>query len=243
MAKQNWEKKTIVQDVSKQKPLIPRFDSNKLPFISFSFRYFTQCRYFGVGDQDAAWFANLYNRLKDLSVKTGSILDDFHTRRDYRFHPIDWNAKECPITIEDLNLPKNIIDNMEEDFIWQFQLSMGTGRVIGFFNEDYSVFYIVLLDPKHNIQPAKDYGYAVDETAFAITKYEQIETSLIELESLRKQCQYIDQCPISELGHHIDGSDFFVRIDPELAYVYNGLINEGTFIQAFNDFLEKEYFK
>lgn len=29
------------------------------------------------------------------------------------------------------------------------------------FNEETSFFYIVLLDPKHNIQPSRDYGYAV----------------------------------------------------------------------------------
>ncbi|MEY8687569.1 hypothetical protein AB9N12_16040 [Bacteroides sp. AN502(2024)] len=88
--------------------LIPQREK-ELPFLTFSFRYFTQQAWFGLGGQDAAWFANLLDRLKDLSGKTGAILEDQLTRSAYRLHPINWEAKNCPITMEDLtSVPKNI---------------------------------------------------------------------------------------------------------------------------------------
>ncbi|MDE6741909.1 MAG: hypothetical protein K2J58_06215 [Muribaculaceae bacterium] len=234
----DWrKKKKIVQETPKQKPLIPQKDTNNLHYISFSFRYFKEYRYFGVGNQDASWFANLYDRLKDISGKTGALIDNKKEREDYRLHPIDWNATSCPISIDDLDLPKNIVDNAKEDFIWQFQISKGTGRVVGFFNEDYSIFYIVLLDPKHNLQPSKDFGYAVDETQCALTEYEKIQMALHELETKRKKCKHTEQCPISDLERYLNTGEFYVRIEPELAAEFIKQIKNGTFIDAFNDFL------
>lgn len=234
----DWrKKKSIVKETPTQKPLIPQRDTNNLKYISFSFRYFKESDFFGVGDQHASWFANLYDRLKDLSGKTGALIDNKKERNDYRLHPIDWDARGCPITIEDLGLPKYIVDNAEDDFIWQFQISKGKGRVVGFFNEDYSIFYIVLLDPKHNLQPSKDFEYAVDETQSSLTDYEKIQTALHELETKRKSCNQTDRCPISDLEHYVDTKDFYVRIDPDLAAAFNKLIENGTFIEKFNTFL------
>lgn len=42
--------------------LVPQED-NGVPFLTFSFKYFTQQEYFGIGDQDATWFANLFERI------------------------------------------------------------------------------------------------------------------------------------------------------------------------------------
>lgn len=237
MAK-NWKGKKIITEESNYKPLIPQTDHKNLKYFSFSFKYFNQIRYFGVGNKDATWFANLYDRLKDLSNKTNAMLEDSKLRFDYRMHPINWNAKNCPITIDDLGLPRIITDNMEDDFIWQFQLSKGTGRVVGFFNEDHTIFYVVLLDPEHNIQPAGDYNYTVNDTEIALTDYEKIQSVINELESLRKGCEYLHQCPISELEQHVDSSEFYVKIDPSLAALYGEMIKNGSFIPAFKEFLE-----
>lgn len=242
MATSNYKKKNIVKEVSTKKPLVPQTDKDNLKFLSFSFRYFTQIIYFGVGAKDATWFANLYDRLQDLSGKTSAILES-KERLNYRLHPIDWTARNCPITKEELGLPKQIADNMEDDFIWQFQLSKGTGRVVGFFNDDYTVFYIVLLDPEHNIQPSKDYGYSVNSTEFALTDYEQITSALSEAEGKRILCKHAAECPMSDMSQLIDPDAFFVKTDPALAATYEKLIKDGSFSQAFNDFLMTEYLK
>lgn len=215
------------------------------PYISFSFRYCTQQEWFGIAGQDAAWFASLQDRLKDLSGKTGAILEDGKIREDYRLHPIDWNATNCPIKKEDLtSVPKVIIDNAEPDFFWQFQISKGTGRVVGFFNEDNSVFYIVLLDPKHNIQPSKDYGYHVDPTSVAITEYERVQMVIAEAEKQRNTCKNISECPLGVLHEeYMKPDNLYASIDKDLKDTFKDLIEKGTFQKEFEDFLAEKYFE
>lgn len=68
--------------------LIPKGENN-MPYLTFSFRYCTQQEYFGIKGEDAAWFASLQDRLKDLSGKTGTILESKIEREAYRLHPIN----------------------------------------------------------------------------------------------------------------------------------------------------------
>lgn len=223
-------------------PLIPQTDTNNLKFISFSFRYFSERKFFGIGDTSPEWFKNLYHRLIDLSVKTASILEDYNMRTAYRLHPIDWDAKNCPIKIDDLDrIPQKIREKAADNFFWQFQLSQGTGRVVGFFNEEHSIFYIVLLDFKHNIQPSKRFGYSVDDTEFAMTEYEKIQAHILELESKRIKCRSQEICPIKNLNSHISPEAIFVNIEPELVEIYEGLLRNGTFCDKFNLFLLENF--
>ncbi len=100
--------------------LIPKGENN-MPYLTFSFRYCTQQEYFGIKGEDAAWFANLQERLKDLSGKTGAIVESKIDRDAYRLHPINWQARNCPIKKKDLlSVPNNIRDNNEEDFFGSF---------------------------------------------------------------------------------------------------------------------------
>ena len=218
-------------------------DNNGLPYLSFSFRYCTQQEWFGIDNQDATWFASLQDRLKDLSAKTGAILENKQVRRDYRLHPINWNATKCPIKKEDLtSVPKAILDKAEPDFFWQFQISKGTGRVIGFFNEDNSVFYIVLLDPKHNIQPSKDYGYHVTPTSVALTEYERVQMVIAEAEKKRNTCENILVCPLGVLHEeYLKPDSFYASIDKELKNTFKDLIERGTFQKEFEEFLEDKF--
>lgn len=188
--------KRLTEEKPKATSLIASADPKGLPYLTFSFRYCSQQEYFGIGEQDAAWFANLQDRLKDLSGKTGAIVEDKKAVNDYRLHPINWD--KSPIKKEDLtSVPEVLRNAAEDDFFWQFQLSKGTGRVVGFFNESMTVFYIVLLDPKHNIQPSKDYGYQVDDTKISLTEYERVQMRLAYAEGLRQQCKYLSDCPLT----------------------------------------------
>ena len=231
------------KDTETKRLLVPRTD-NGIPFLTFSFKFFTQQEYFGIGDQDAIWFANLLDRIKDLSGKTKAIVENPTDRDAYRLHPIDWDAKNCPITVDDLNsVPKNIRDNAEDDFFWQFQLSKGTGRVVGFFNEDFTTFYIVLLDPKHNIQPSKDYGYSVDETTVAITEYDRIQMWIADVvKGLGKCSGEGKNCPLTQLNEeYVRSGVFYASIDPELKEQYKELIESGEFQNKFEEFLYAQY--
>lgn len=226
------------------KVLIPKGEKN-LPFLTFSFHYCNQQEFFGIGGEDATWFASLQDRLKDLSGKTGAILESKSDRDAYRLHPINWNARNCPITKEDLySVPKVIRDNSDEDFFWQFQLSKGTGRVVGFFNETNSIFYIVLLDPKHNIQPSRNYGYAIDDTDIAITEFEQVEMRLAHAGRSISECTHYDNCPVTDICDDYSNSKmFFVELDKELRDVYERIATEGDICQEFEYFLLDKYCK
>lgn len=235
-----WSKKPLAEKKTQDKRLVIPQKDNGVPFITFSFKYFGQQEFFGIGEQDAVWFTNLFDRIKDLSGKTKAILENSIERNAYRLHPIDWSAKNCPITIEDLkSVPQNIKDNAEEDFFWQFQLSKGTGRVVGFFNEDTTIFYIVLLDPKHNIQPSKYYGYEVNETKEAITEYERIQMCIADaVKEIANCCKDNNKCPLSRINdEYLRSGIFYACIDPELKEKYKELIESGDFQEKFEEFL------
>lgn len=246
MGKSSWTNKSLTNNKTSQRvSLIPK-DYNGLPYLTFSFKYFGQQEYFGIGDMNASWFANVLDRIKDLSSKTAAILDNPTDREAYRLHPIDWNAKSCPITTNDLlSVPQNIKDNVEDNFFWQFQLSKGKGRVVGFFDENISVFYVVLLDPKHNIQPSKDYGYSVDKTKIAYTEYERIQMWIADASKTRlKKCLLEKDCPLYNINDVYYNSDmFYASIDPELKEKYEELIKTGMFHAKLEEFLLTEYLK
>ena len=242
--RKSWSNKSLADKNPQTKRLLVPQEDNGVPFLTFSFKYFTQQEYFGIGDQDATWFANLFERIKDLSGKTRTIIENPTDRDAYRLHPIDWNAKNCPITIGDLlSVPQNIKDNAEDDFFWQFQLSKGTGRVVGFFNEDFTTFYIVLLDPKHNIQPSRDYGYSVDETTAAITEYERIQMCIVDVIKGCGKCSTdCKNCPLPQLKEeYIRSGVFYASIDSELKEQYKELIESGEFQEKFEEFLLTRY--
>mgnify|MGYP003289023157 CR=1 FL=1 len=233
--------KSLVDNKSQNKRLVIPQEDNGYMFITFSFKYFGQQRFFEIGEQDATWFVSLLDKMKELSGKTRKILENPTERKAYRFHPINWNAKKCPIKIEDIDsLPQNIIENAEEIIFWQFQLSKSTGRVVGFFYDN--IFYIVLLDPKHNIQPSKDYGYSVDETKVAITEYERVQMCIARIQKeAPKVCKDKKECLLSKINdEYLHSGVFYACIDSDLKETYMDLIESGEFQEKFENFLISE---
>ena len=81
--KSSLGQKPLAGKRTQQKGLIIPQEDKGLPFITFSFKYFGQQDFFGIGEQDATWFANLFDRIKDLSGKTKAIIEN-PTERDAR---------------------------------------------------------------------------------------------------------------------------------------------------------------
>ena len=141
------------------KSLVTKEQENELKRrkITFSFSYFKQIPNFQIGECSKGWHIGLLERLGALGTMTPQeVLEENRGSIALRCHPIDWSAKNIPIQRKDLDwLPKEILDN-ETDFpIMQFSITKSTGRIVGYFDRDSSIFHIVLLDPEHNIQPAK----------------------------------------------------------------------------------------
>lgn len=110
---------------------------------SFSFRYFKDDNdKFSVRNRDATYLPALLVRLRDLSTLT--VQEIINNRsKSLRCHKIAWNDT----TESGFGIPNE--DQLVES-PYQFQISANEhGRVHGFFIEN--VFYIVWLDPDHNL--------------------------------------------------------------------------------------------
>lgn len=80
-------------------------------------------------------------------------------------HELKFEAGKTALTKADFNhIPEAYRPTNEEDCeIQQFQISKATGRVIGFFGIDHTVFDIVFLDPNHNAQLSNYSDYKIRE--------------------------------------------------------------------------------
>ncbi|MDM1295303.1 hypothetical protein HX021_13525 [Sphingobacterium sp. N143] len=187
---------------------------------AFSFKYFRQIEYFGLKDESSNWFAALLLRLQDISSKEINVFNtNLQEKEGYRYHLIDWNSRNIPIKRDDLNwIDENIIKNEVEFPFYQFQISKANGRVVGFWDVNQTIFHVVLLDPKHNIQPAGGkYNYRVDKTSVLPCKY----TSLIaELDRLKSKKCFCEKCTfkaeISSLQHRFNVGNFvYFQLDDD----------------------------
>lgn len=119
--------------------------------FSFSFACFDRThRLFNLGDDSrpdnivsSSWFLSLMDCLKDVSNQ--QISDLKHSIHD--LHPVEWD-----------NANSNPPPHGEQLEYWQFRLTKSTGRVIGFVLD--SVFYVVWLDPHHNLTDSVHYTKA-----------------------------------------------------------------------------------
>jgi len=95
-------------------------------------------------------------------------------RDGLRFHRIDWDARNAPIRLEDLDhLPEGLRADPSFE-VYQFQIARGSGRVVGFFDQA-NVFNLLLLDPMHNLQPSRDVNYNVRPTECSRTPYQAMK--------------------------------------------------------------------
>ncbi len=174
------------------KSLVTKEQENELKRrkITFSFSYFKQIPNFQIGECSKGWHIGLLERLGALGTMTPQeVLEENRGSIALRCHPIDWSAKNIPIQRKDLDwLPKEILDN-ETDFpIMQFSITKSTGRIVGYFDRESSIFHIVLLDPEHNIQPAKKTNYQIQPTTKGLSQYDDLLNKLERIKSIVSDC-------------------------------------------------------
>lgn len=149
----------------------------------FSFKNFQQIDKFGLDGGGIAndWLVSLLERLKQLSQESiENILGDHIMADSYRYHAINWTAKNIPIERKALDwISEPYKSNPEEYPIDQIMLSKGTGRIVGFFDENW-VFHLVLLDPLHNLQPSKDFNYTVNPSSPLNCQLTQLQMAVRE---------------------------------------------------------------
>lgn len=116
--------------------------------FSFSFSCFDRThKLFNLGDNNSdgvvsgKWFLDLVDCLKSVSNQTIPEL----RVSTHDLHPVDWSSANTDPP-----------EGSEQQEYWQFRINKSRGRVIGFLIDD--VFYIVWLDPHHNLTNSEGYG-------------------------------------------------------------------------------------
>lgn len=169
----------------------------------FSFLYWKQIDNFGLDCNGVSktWFVSLLDRLRELSSKTIEQVT-IREKDSWRFHAINWNQKNIPISKSSLSwIPTDVIHSEEVEF-YQFQVSQALGRIIGFFGAE-NIFYIVLLDPMHNAQPSKSFGYKVNKTRILYTPYQSLLHDLVSVKNkIEKHCSP-ESCQVLSLSQNI----------------------------------------
>ncbi len=132
--------------MSKKKPQSKIIPSQPKPpaSLGFSFKYLqTHNKKFSIRDRDGNYLATFLERLRDLSTLTVQEVK-MNRSQALRCHPIKWRETTEP---NGFGIP-----NEKELVTIPYQFSLSTnehGRVHGFFIEN--MFYIVWLDPDHNL--------------------------------------------------------------------------------------------
>ena len=114
--------------------------------ISFSFETLEMTEYFNLDGTCVNWASELFNMLKDVSsIKKEELLNGSYAKSKYRVH-----------SHENATPPCKMPDGVELKDCYQIRISKSKGGVHGIFNEN--VFYIIWLDPLHNMYPDDRYG-------------------------------------------------------------------------------------
>lgn len=204
--------------------------------ISFSFRFFRQIKNFGITGKNDVWTSGLLDQLRLLSEKNADdILSDVKLKESLRMHPLDFSEGKSALSLDNFGfIPQRYRPSAIDCPIMQFQISKANGRVIGFFNHNHSLFYIVFLDPNHNAQLSKYNDYKVRE----------IEPCLSEIDDLRVRIARHVELE-SKLAN--DADDFlytddlsYFCIDNDLIEPLHRLVEKGDFKSKLESFLLSE---
>lgn len=200
--------------------------------ITFSFSYFRQISDFGLGGCSQKWFVGVLERMSVLGTMTPQeVLEENRGSNSLRCHPIDWNAQNIPIKRSDLNwLPKEILDNETEFPMMQFSISTGTGRIVGFFDRESSVFNITLFDPNHNIQPSKKTNYQIQPTTLGVSQYDDLLNKLENIKNIVKDCKD-RSCKLHSHIHEMEGlhdNIVYVGVDKDFYSTYQEILQEHS---------------
>lgn len=123
----------------------PNFVPKDDDAIVFSFAALEQNEYFNVDKSDSGWTLVLLDLLRNISKYSKKFLITNCSNNTYRVHDQ-----------EKANPPCDLPEGIALKDLYQISLGKSKGRIHGVFYEN--VFYIIWLDPKHNLWPDKNHG-------------------------------------------------------------------------------------
>lgn len=116
--------------------------------IVFSFEALENNEFFNLDATCPSWSSDLFEALKSVStIDVNEVYAGKYTGKSstLRIHNHSNAIPPCP-------LPSNV----QLDDFWQIRISLSKGGIHGVFSDN--VFYIMWLDPQHNMYPSKLHG-------------------------------------------------------------------------------------
>lgn len=228
------QRKALTDTIPDRKKLVT--ESWEDEGTSFSFRFFRQIKNFGISGKNDVWMSGLLEQLCLMSSKNADeLFADKNQKHALRMHPIDLYSGETALSEEDFKfIPVKFQPNPEDCPIMQFHISKANGRVIGFFNENHTVFYIVYLDPNHNAQFC----------AYSDYRVRKVEPCMSELDDLKiRLANHVRlQAALSEEAEEFlySGDTATFCFDRELVDPLFRLLSDKTFTSKLEEFLLSE---
>lgn len=124
--------------------IIPSPITPKPRGITFSFEMYEKTEYFNLDVTCPSWSSELFDMLKDVSTKTKTELI-CQKNSTYRVHQHEGASSPSPF-------PANI----SPKDCYQIRLGKSKGGIHGIFVDE--VFFVLWLDPLHNMYPDPKYG-------------------------------------------------------------------------------------
>lgn len=154
---------------------INKIEARKKEEVIFSWRLFDRNHeYFNVGKCEESWFISLLDGLRDISRMTVGEFRQHSERRGLRVHSHNWQRATAKF-----NMPGDWFEQNKENCL-QFSVSKAKGRVHGILIDN--IFYIVWLDPYHNLYPPKERNRQVAKHPYPVTEYEILRYQYYELQ-------------------------------------------------------------
>lgn len=153
--------------------------------IIFSFNFLDKNHeVINCSEAPTSWFVSLLEQLKQISKINRN--EFIRQRQHYDLHGINWGDVDyC------FNIPDNFMEQIGEDSCLQFRLSTSKGRIQGFMIGNR--FYIVWLDPYHNLYPDQRFGgrkkHDIPLNCYEelLLKYKELKEEKSELEKLLEE--------------------------------------------------------
>lgn len=121
----------------------PKFRPNP-EIVVFSFNALERNKYFNLDTTCPNWSSDLFEMLKEISnIKVATLVSGAYST--YRVH-----------NHEKANLPCQLPEGVAKKDCYQMRISAAKGGIHGVFFEN--VFYVVWLDPLHNLYPNSHFG-------------------------------------------------------------------------------------
>lgn len=168
------KQKKITSSSSKLLETLPEKKQRTQEELTFSFRFFERKHsLFNLGGIEDNWFIDLFIFLENISKLRWIEVTTTHKSI---YDPHDYSGK-CNADINDI-LKAHFKENFNQFDCFQIRLSKGKGRVHGFLVGN--VYYIIWLDPNHNMYDSDGYPKA-QKTPQLQSEYERLQSENTKL--------------------------------------------------------------